>query len=97
MSEMVQRVAQAIAAKSLDEGDGLYDWHALVEAVQDEFYAQAREAIAAMQTPTSKMLEAGRIPTREIELGNGTTTEGLGFGASPDFVYRNMMRAALTS
>lgn len=44
--------------------------------------------------PTEAMLAAGKIPTREISLGNGTTAEGLGLGADPRSIYRAMLSAA---
>ena len=44
--------------------------------------------------PTREMLMAGEIPTRDIDLGNGTKTLGFGLGASADSIYRRMLAAA---
>lgn len=55
----------------------------------------ARVAIEAMREPTPAMEAAGEFPTRRIDLGNGTTAEGLGFGASAVSSYVRMIDAAL--
>jgi hypothetical protein len=60
MGEMkkLEEVAKAIAAEDLDEGDGLYDWYALVDEVADEYRAMAKAAIEAMRGPTASMIKA---------------------------------------
>lgn len=57
MGEMkkLEEVAKAIAAEDLDDGDGLYDWYALVDEVADEYRAMAKAAIEAMKKPTVAM------------------------------------------
>lgn len=41
MSEL-EKLAQALAAAELDDGDGTYDWYALTEEVADRYYELAR-------------------------------------------------------
>lgn len=48
MGEMIARAAHAIAAAELDEGDGLFDVHALPEEVYDNYLRMASAAIAAI-------------------------------------------------
>ena len=45
--------------------------------------------------PTESMLKAGEIPTRDIALGNGTFTKGLGLGASAGESWSRMIDASL--
>lgn len=41
------------------------------------------------------MSEAGKIPTREIPLGNGQTATGFGMGANQDWLFQKMIKQAL--
>jgi hypothetical protein len=56
MSEMVDRVAEAISLSFHEEGyiDGVSD-----PSIWREFQSAAREAIAAMRMPTQEMLDRG--------------------------------------
>lgn len=56
-NDMVERVAKAIAAADLDEGDGMYDYYALTEDIVDLYTTLARAAIKAMRDPTEAMYE----------------------------------------
>lgn len=42
-----------------------------------------------------EMSAAGKIPTREIPLGNGMTTQGFGLGANQDWLFQKMIKQAL--
>jgi hypothetical protein len=71
MSEMskVEEVAQRMAAKELDDGDGLYDWYALTDSVADKYRAMARAAIEAMRKPTAAMTAVAlqQVPNPEYD------------------------------
>lgn len=71
MGEMskIEEVAQRMAAKELDDGDGLYDWYALTDSVADKYRALAREAIEAMRVPTEAMVNAMRIASMNVAGG----------------------------
>lgn len=83
---MVKRVADAI-------DDKLSDFPEMGRARIERL---ARTAIEAMREPTEAMLKAGEIPTRQIQLGNGTFATGLGFGACAWSMWPRMIDAALS-
>lgn len=55
MSEMVERVARAIAERDRNPADD-DEWDQLKPWVQDAFREDARAAIAAMREPTDAMI-----------------------------------------
>lgn len=81
----IEQVARAILSK-VPSGYGM-------TASEAEDYARA--AIEAMHNPTKAMKLAGAIPTREIQLGNGTTATGLGLGADFTTMWERGIDAAL--
>jgi hypothetical protein len=85
MSEMVERVAKAMAETLLQDTPPTppVDWYALTEEVADEYRAAARAAIEAMREPTKAMEDGAR---------------GLGAyhgGGSADVVWVSMIDMAL--
>ena len=62
MSEMVERVARAIAQADEQNGGPPYDWRiAQGKHVKEHLFDQARAAIEAMREPTEEMMKALRF------------------------------------
>ncbi len=101
--KMAERMARAILQSRFYDGEpemypgGLGEFF---DTMGEDNWAEARfEAYAALREarePSEAMIEAGRIPTREIDLGNGTTATGLGLGADPESIWKRMIDAALS-
>ncbi len=68
MSEMVERVAQAIA-KATNE-----TWAGFSESHKNMHRIRARAAIEAMREPTAEMIEEGRVGALEISTNAVVTT-----------------------
>lgn len=56
----------------------------LVRAILSEIDACGLQIVPRIATV--EMLAAGKVPTRTIDLGNGTTAQGFGLGASADSI-----------
>ncbi len=93
----VERMARATAFEALDEElQRAVDMEAHMHFVREHHTRKAHAALKAIREPSKAMIEAGRIPTREIDLGNGTTATGLGLGADPESIWKRMIDAALS-
>lgn len=57
--------------------------------------AAALAALKAMREPSEGMKRAGRIPTREIPLGNGTTATGFGLMWGTSLMWEHAIDAAI--
>lgn len=87
---MVNEIMDMPSYRDGREGDAGALTHAGV------YRERAQAALKAIREPSKAMIEAGRIPTREIDLGNGTTATGLGLGADPESIWKRMIDAALS-
>jgi len=103
MSEMVERVARAICAANESEVSGRQaspddvpvSGRGAGQPLWKLYEPLARAAIAAMREPTEAMLKAGKVPTREISLGNGTTATGFGLWGGERSSWQAMIDKAL--
>lgn len=62
MTEMIERVARAIAAAGT-----IVDWDEMSVACQEQFTKEARAAIAAMREPSETMVDAGYQASPPVE------------------------------
>jgi hypothetical protein len=75
MSTMIERVARAILAESLQIGNTNGDFDALPAEAQNVFTSFARAAIEAMREPTDKQLKATEavvVGYDDFACGDGT-------------------------
>ena len=84
MSEMIERVAKAIAL------DDCQTWNELDAVNRGMFLSFARAAIAAMREPTEAMLEAGTITVSKTGVISISTQDAAR-------IWRAMVDAALHS
>jgi hypothetical protein len=66
MSDMVERVARAIAAAGT-----IVDWDEMSVACQEQFTKEARAAIEAMREPTEAMVDAAWASWEDVEGSKG--------------------------
>lgn len=94
MSEMVERVARALAAAEFyqfPETDKFIEanWHQFAPELAERYRIRARAAIAAMREPTEVMVEAGYQPS-----GFEPSDVGVSHEDASD-LYQAMIDAAL--
>lgn len=88
--DLRQLIANAIAKCIRENGNSV---SALMQGQYVIWGIEAAGYAVVPVEPTEEMRKAGKVPTRQIDLGNGTTTLGLGLGADASSIWSAMLAA----